>query len=213
MSRPPSSASTPAQDNLPAHSSPSPVIPTDIRALLGPPPLTTLEDDEAYERILSQMALAISPNDFVEWTWLKDVVDLGWEAGRARRAKAVRIALAQKSAIESILRADWPSGLEGSLTIYDELPSKADQIFCGDDDELESFSNTLARLGLTQQSVVDAAYHASIDDMERLQQLIDNANARRDAILREIDRRRDGLAKRLRDAGASMDTIIDAEFE
>lgn len=208
MSKPP----TPAPDGLPARSAPSQVIPADTRALLGPPPLTSLEDDEAYERMLTQMALAISPKDFVEWTWLKDIADLTWDAGRARRAKAVRLALARRTAIETILRADQAPVL-ADLLLDDPIAKEAEEIYRGGARERKAFGAILARLGLTEQSVADAAFHAALEDMERLQQLIDNANARRDAILREIDRRRDGLAKRLREAGATIDEIIDAEFE
>jgi hypothetical protein len=212
MSKPPARASTPAQGAPPAHSSPSQIIPADIRALLGPAPLTNLEDADAYERVLTQMALAVSPKDFVEWTWLKDVADLTWDAGRARRAKAVRLALARRTAIENILRADQDPTFE-DLLIDDRVPKEADDIYRGGARERKAFGATLARLGLTEQSVVDAAFHAALEDMERLQQLVDNANTRRDAVLRELDRRRDGLAKRLRDVSAAIETIIDAEFE
>lgn len=208
MSKPP----TPAQVSLPAHSAPSQIIPADIRALLGPPPLTSLEDADAYERVLTQMALAISPKDFVEWTWLKDIADLTWDAGRARRAKAVRLALARRTAIENILRAEEVPSL-ADFILDDRIPKEADDIYRGDAREKKAFGATLARLGLTEQSVADAAFHAALEDMERLQQLVDNANTRRDAVLREIDRRRDGLARRLRETGAMIDNIIDAEFE
>jgi hypothetical protein len=46
-------------------------IPAETRALLGPAPITHLEDGDAYERVLSKMAEAVAPIDFVEWIWLK----------------------------------------------------------------------------------------------------------------------------------------------
>ena len=137
---------------------------------------------------------------------------------------AIEMALQTRSAIfqqinlvvylnlKNILRADQVPSLMAFI-LDDRIPKEADDIYRGDARQKQAFGATLARLGLTEQSVADAAFHAALEDMERLQQLIDNANARRDAVLREIDRRRDGLAKRLRETGAMIDNIIDAEFE
>jgi hypothetical protein len=66
---------------------------------------------------------------------------------------------------------------------------------------------------MTMQDIEDATYQACLGDMEKLQRLADNASARRDAILREIDRRRDRIADRLRAGIASAEAVIDAEFE
>jgi len=193
----------------------APTIPAEIRQLLGPAPITSRESHDAYERILSKMAEAVAPNDFVEWTWLKDIVDLGWEAARARRAKAVRLALARQMAIQNVLRADESPTVGLNLYGGGEIENFASQIYRSIfvDDDCETFEEILARLGLTEDAVNDVAYHVALDDMERLQRLIDNANARRDAVLREMDRRRESLARRLREAVASSDEILDAEFE
>ena len=187
-------------------------IPAETRALLGPAPITYLEDRDGYERILAQMAVAVSPQDFVEWIWVKDLVDLAWDAARARRAKSVRLALAHREGIESILAADGPGGLEGDL-LEDLYSAQAGRIADRDRTELKTFAVTLKRLGLTNAAASDAAYHFAIDDIERLQRLIDNADSRRDAVLREIDRRREAFAKRARPAVEAMGPVIDAEFE
>ncbi|MFI4976903.1 MAG: hypothetical protein ACHP84_20405 [Caulobacterales bacterium] len=212
MSDLPSPLSPSERAELPARQTPSPIVPIDIRALLGPAPITTFESEDAYERVLAQLALAVSPGDFVEWIWVKDIVDLEWDAARARRAKGVRLALARRAAIENILRADWP-GTPVTLIVEDDaISSKADDIYRGGKAEFKYLGQVLERLGLTQASVADAAYHVALDDMERLQQLVDNANARRDAVLREIDRRRQSFSKRARPAIENIDQVIDAEF-
>lgn len=205
-------------------------IPAEIRALLGPAPITHLEDGDAYERVLSKMAEAVAPTDFVEWILLKDIVDLVWEAARARRAKAVRLALARRQAIENILHADRDPGMATMDYLGEEISRAAYRVHLAigddenhsaddeDDDDLvdnrdRTFDDALARLGLTEDAINDAAYLVSLDTIERLQRLIDNANARRDVILREIDRRRDALGRRMREALASSDEIVDAEFD
>jgi hypothetical protein len=187
------------------------VIPAETRALLGPAPITYLEDGDGYERILAQMAVAVSPQDFVEWIWVKDLVDLGWDAARARRAKSVRLVMARRDGIESILKADGPGG-EG-FVMDDAFSAQADRIMDGDRKEHKAFAATLERLGLTIEAASDAAYNTAIEDVERLQRLIDNADSRRDAVLREIDRRREAFAKRARTAVEAMGAVVDAEFE
>ncbi|MFI4974977.1 MAG: hypothetical protein ACHP84_10595 [Caulobacterales bacterium] len=165
-----------------------------------------------YERVLNNLALAVSPQDFVEWIWVKDIVDLEWDAGRARRAKTVRLTLARRSGIETILRADNGGSTLIADLLDDQIGATADRIMHGDKAAIRSLGEALKRLGLTQDSLNDAAYHAALGDIERLQQLIDNANGRRDAVLREIDRRRDAFGKRARPAAQAMEQVIDAEF-
>jgi hypothetical protein len=207
----------PALQTSPAdQSGTQPFIPAETRALLGPAPITHLEHEEAYERLLSKMAEAVAPTDFVEWTWLKDIVDLEWEAARARRAKTAALALARRKALENIIRADRnPELSEYDLEGADLVKRSADKIYrsMAEDNKDKTFSNTLVRLGLKEEAVSDAAYLVSLDMIERLQLIIDNANIRRNLILREIDRRRDALGRRMREAVASSDEIVDAEFD
>ena len=187
-------------------------IPKETRDLLGPAPITELEDADLYERVLTQMATAVGPQDFVEWIWVKDIVDLAWDAARARRAKAACLLMARKQAIYEILMAD-KAGDEIDLLGNDLERSTAHDIHSGDPQSLAEFEEILERLGMTQDSVMDIAFKAAISELERLQRLVDTANTRRDAVLREIDRRREAFAKLARPAAKEMDTIIDAEFE
>jgi hypothetical protein len=204
-----SSADTAISANAPEGAA---TFPSDVRELLGPAPITSFENAAAYERILGKLTEAVVPTDVVEWIWVKDVADLTWETGRARRAKAVRLTLARKYAAETILKAD---STKGSID-FDFLiatSQKASAILTGDKAELSKFTESLKRLGLTEESLGDLAYAEALNDVERLQRIIDNANARRDATLREIERRRDVLARRLREALQVSDEVVDAEFE
>ena len=185
------------------------VIPAHIRELLGPSPLTSLEDAAAYERILAQVAQAVSPKDVMEWVWVKELVDLGWEAGRARRAIAVCIALAKKAAIKRVQEAAEAN----ILMSLDMDGSRAGGVLDGDPRAVSLFREDLQTLGLTEQSLTDVAYLEALPLIEKLQRIADTANARRDNILKEIDRRRDSLARRLRDNALTIDDAIDAQFE
>lgn len=199
----PTPAATPAQ----------PVMPPEVRELLGPAPLTSTEDHAAYERMLGQLALAISPSDFIEWTAVKELADLSWEAARARRAIAVRLALARKPAIHKVLETDrLGRGLAWTVD-QDELWEDAAAIADGEADAEAEFQATLAKLGLSERALDDAAYLTAVDEVQKLQDLAEKASARRDAILRQLERRRDAAAERARKAAAIVPPAIDAEFE
>lgn len=199
-----------------AASAPPGVLPPEIREALGPPPLTAGEDQRLYERILTEMANAVAPRDFVEWIWVRDLVDVTWEAARARGAKAVCLQMANRKGVMALLEAcrlgGPPAGLE-QLAARDRLQHRADRLVRGDVAELAGFGDELRALGLDSRAMAGAAYLAALDGLERLQRLIDLADARRDACLREIDRRRDSLARRARAGVERVDEVIDAEFE
>src|ERR1700704_3374844 len=68
----------------------------------GPAPLIEGEDAGAYDELLLRISAAVRPHDIFEEIWVRDIVDLVWEAFRLRRLKAclmtagARIALAQR---------------------------------------------------------------------------------------------------------------------
>lgn len=158
------------------------------------------------------MAAAVQPTDFIEWIWVKDVTDLTWEVGRARRAMAIRMVRERRRTIARIL-TDGSVRMPSKTTGFDPYRTSALLVAAGDEAEVEAFERWGAINGMTMQDIEDATYQDCLGDMEKLQRLADNASARRDAILREIDRRRDRIADRLRAGIASAEAVIDAEFE
>ena len=68
-------------------SRPESVVHSDVRNLLGPPPLIDGEDAAAYEAIYEQILAAIDPKDVFEQFWVRDLADLIWGALRLRRLK------------------------------------------------------------------------------------------------------------------------------
>lgn len=161
-----------------------------------------------------QIASAVEPRDYVEWLWVKDVADNTWDILRARRAKAVRLTLARKIAIRDIIQIHDSDGSFPMALEFDDVHlAQAQRVVDGDEQANARFADILEWIGLTEQSVMDAAYNSEVVHIERLQKLIENAVTRRDSILREIDRRREATAERLRLAIHQAEQIIDAEFE
>ena len=58
-------------------------------ALFGPPPLLEGEDTVAYDELLVRISGAVKPTDIFEKIWIRDIVDLVWEAFRLCRLRRI----------------------------------------------------------------------------------------------------------------------------
>ena len=56
-----------------------PVVPEEVRALLGPSWIIEGEDPERYEELLARVGAAVQPMDLIDWLLVKDIVALTWE--------------------------------------------------------------------------------------------------------------------------------------
>jgi len=70
--------------------------------------------------------------------------------------------------------------------------------------------NFLNERGLTLDAITAETLSKKLDDVERIDRMIANAEARRHVVLREIDRHRAAVAARLR---AVAEAIEEGEFE
>jgi hypothetical protein len=172
----------------------------DLTALFGPPPLLEGEDAAAYEALSRQIRLAVMPKDVIEEMGVRDVGDLLWETLRLRRLKA------------KLMRAAAHEGLHKLLLPLTEIFEHDDLIngwVARDGKSVRKVNALLEQAGLDQESVAAQTLAVKLDTFERIDRMITQTEARRVMILREIDRHRDVLARRLREISA---TIEDAEF-
>jgi ActR/RegA family two-component response regulator len=86
----------------------------------------------------------------------------------------------------------------------------AEQWAARDPQAVEEVKKQLASKGLTLENVAARALSAQIESFERIDRIVMNAEARRNAALRELERHRDTLAQALRRAG---EDVIEADFE
>ena len=173
---------------------------TPCRALLGPRPLIDGEDGTNYDVILERISVDVAPMDFVEEIWVRNVADLVWESIRLRHLKSQLLRAAAHEGLARVLTPllDWPSA--------DRLSR---QWALGDEEAAAEVERLLGRAGLTIDAVMAQTLAARIDDVERIDRMVIIAEARRDAVLREIRSRRLAFGQALRRAGDA----IDAEFE
>jgi hypothetical protein len=183
-----------------APASPSAPARTPCRALLGPRPLIDGEDGTDYDAILERISADVAPEDFVEEIWVRNVVDLVWESIRLRHLKSQLLRAAAHEGLARVLTPllDWTRAnhLSGQWALGEEAATA----------EVERL---LDRAGLTIDAVMAQTLAARIDDVERIDRMATIAEARRDAVLREIRSRRAAFGQALRRAGEA----IDAEFE
>jgi hypothetical protein len=165
------------------------------------------------EREADNMALqdnclkVIGPKNAIERIWLQDVVDCTWEAIRLRRAKAALIQIARKADVELLLTeclgGDYQAKIECGVTHPGLVHERCGRY--GNGKEL------FEEHGHDTGTVMALAITIKLDDLERIDKLIASYNTRRDAALRELEKRRDFLARRAQEF--SEISIQDADVE
>lgn len=185
--------------------SPVTALNLDSRALLGPAPVTALEDRALYEMRLASLLDDLAPADAIERMWVKDIADLDWEVDRLKRAKVVAIAMAEEGVLAKLFKsmpvADGGRAMELTggdraeaadyLTARARAQDGADELTqCALDYSGQRIRLALAKFGLSEAHTGGAALLDVLDTVERLDRLIQIAGRRRDAVIRDLDRRR-----------------------
>jgi hypothetical protein len=159
--------------------------------VFGPPPLVGGEDAAAYEALLARVAGAVAPADVLEEMWVRDMVDLAWEAQRLRRLQAALLTGAAHDGLAVVLTPLL--GLTGAHDL-------AAQWAAGKRRALRRARALLAAAGLGENAVAAQTLAARIGDFDRIDRMIMQAESRRAAALREIAFHRAVLARALREA-------------
>lgn len=182
---------------------PLPIIPEDIRYLFDKRPIVFGESDALYEALLSRVAVAVSPNDVVDWLYVKDIVDFTWEIERLRRIHTATIENELESSLARLLVVKQSSDLVLSASGA-SLPSSerklARAFFSNQSKAKREVTSILAKKGLEFDidSLMAKAFSRKIEILEILGRMMASVEGRRDKTLREIDRRRSYLSIALR---------------
>jgi hypothetical protein len=176
--------------------------------IFGPPQLIDGEDPVAYDALLAQVSAIVKPLDILEEFWVRDTVDLQWEVLRYRRHKTNLMATKKFEAFNRFhplyhdVRQYFPDygdeEFEQLVTnwLNQDISKKANEAF--------------ASAGLTMDVVMAMTLLENLDAIARIDGMIAMAEARRNAALRELERHRATLARRLRHA---VEQVEDARFE
>ena len=187
-----------------------PVVPEEVRALLGPSWIIEGEDPERYEELLARVGAAVQPMDLIDWLLVKDIVALTWEIQRTRRQRDSLMRMARKDGMKAILLVIFSK--DGILRPpeSDEAYQLALEWFNGDKEAIERVDKLLARAGLSAADVTAQSLSTNATQFDRLDAQNERHEDRRDALLQQIERRRSGWAKQVRRAS---EDIVDAEFK
>ena len=84
------------------------IVPEEIRFLFEPRPLLPGENPRHYDLLVACTVADLKPTDIIEWCWVKDLVDLNWEARRLRLFKARLVELNMREAGSELLADVFP---------------------------------------------------------------------------------------------------------
>ena len=115
---------------------PKPVVPEDVRPLLGPSWLIEGEDPKLYEALLAKVGAAVQPVDFIDWHLVKDIVDITWDIQRSRRQCDSLMRTVRRQAMEQILNSILETGI--TSTVINNGNDIDDEIDAEKESELQS---------------------------------------------------------------------------
>jgi hypothetical protein len=165
----------------------------------GPPPVIEGEDTATYDELLTRISGAIKPADILEDIWVRDLADCVWIMLRYRRLQASLITATAHNGLWSALE---PLAVEGLSELVQEWTRRRSSA-------IKQVDQLLSSADLSMDAVLAHTLLHNLDSIERLDRMIVLAGARRDAILREIDRHRGTLGHALR---RSIDQIEQGEY-
>jgi hypothetical protein len=187
-------------------------MPEEFKRFFDLPAMVGDEKFQDYYDFHSAIADAVKPTDIFEWIWVNDFVEAEWDLRRARRIKVQTIKLTQEELIAeretearmigyriAAARAHMLGKAEA------ENPGKARKNKKDPNPEVAK-----PEVPKAKDPYLQAKVHMRCgDELDRIDKRISAGEKKRDGNLREIDRRREGSARRLEKAAPE---IIDAEF-
>jgi hypothetical protein len=175
----------------------TPTIPADIQALLGEPPALPGDDRAKYNQLILQISKEMRPSGIVDWLFVEDFVHATFQIHALRSAKRDLLNDARLKELQPALHharvwAGWTlddlsDDVEVSVHLFAEEPQQRKA-------EIEK---ELAEVGITLATVMARGMVRYLDKIEAIDRMIGVETARRDAALREADRWRNGLGRRL----------------
>jgi hypothetical protein len=152
--------------------------------------------------MLARVTEAVRPDGIVEEAWVRDVVDLIWEAVRLRRLKAALMTGCADEGLYEVLTSIGLGGKGGAALVMRWSARKLDAV--------EAVDAELDAAGLRMDHVLAHTLRRNIDEIERIDRMAASAEVRRAATLREITHHRATFGATLRAAADAA--IEDAEY-
>jgi hypothetical protein len=182
---------------LPRDAERRPALPPEIEALFGPPPLILGEDGEAYDNLLLAVADAVKPKDVIEGLYVKDIADLTWQGQRLKRLQAQLLTQEIQIRLHDDLALAFRA-MGKSVEDSRRLAAEAATAFITNDQKVITRTRKALPEPIDLERVAAKALTSNLDVYVTLDRRITTAAAGRLAVEREIERRRQALARRWR---------------
>jgi len=184
--------------------------PAGLVEFLENPPLVGDETVEEYAKFFRAIVADLNPVDAINWLYTRDVVDLAWQIRRERAVSVGIIKLKQKEVVRDHLKATVDASDPAKAAIY-RIFSAANEAesWASDPAARKEIDARLAARGHPPSAVLAEAYMRAARHIDAIEKRIALCEARKVAIVREIERRDAMLA---RDLAAASAEVIDAEF-
>jgi hypothetical protein len=170
-------------------------------ALFGPPPLLAGDDPNQYTQLFRGISATVRPADIFERSSVRHMADLMWEVRRYRRIATQLVDANDQQGLEKVLRplvqTDRMNELFFGTTKSQDL---AQGYALKQQTAVAEVKGLLEAAGLDWDAVKAEAVALRVTEIERFNRLVMTAAARVNSTLRELERRRADLAKRLRRA-------------
>ena len=172
------------------------VHPAALGALFAKRPLVLGEHERDYDELMSKVTAAMKPEDIIEAVWAKDITDLMWEAQRLRRVKASLLTRGAREALVEQLQA-----IDGADVIDDVKYSIPSLVACyakGLNQAVTHMDGIFASHGFNSDDMTTRAFAFHMDQVEQIERMIAGIDARRNRVIGEYERYRDGRRRHSR---------------
>jgi hypothetical protein len=166
------------------------VFPKELEAALGPKPVLPFEDASLYETLQTQVLTAIQPTDAIEFLDVRAFIDITWSIIRVRRH------------MNSLMKQKLWENIKSALLPRYEAKWVHDQktwFFAGDKGAIKDLSECLSKISSSIEEIEVMTFSQLSVRLQSLEMLLANYEARRMLLYRELEKRRDLLARRLRE--------------
>jgi len=160
--------------------------------LIPHPPMLSGESEEDFLRLSSALEDAIKPSDILEEMLVAEVAASLWDILRWRRFKALVIENQRRSALSSLL---WYR----LQVMQEEEADRLSEAFFSENSARTEVLGILQRFNLDERAIEAEATRDVLDQLEKADKMLVNAEVQRERALRLIDYRQE-LAARCRRA-------------
>jgi hypothetical protein len=189
-------------------------MPEEFQRFFDLPAMVGDETHQGYLDFSREIEEAVGPIDIFDWIWAGEFVLAEWNIRRNRRLKDQFIAMKEQEYLEERKREVAFNRYRIGM-LRNRMVAEADAENPGDLKHQDNKKEAMPEIAETEVADIEDPYLRArilvqwaeiIDTFDRW---IAADEKKRDGVLREIDRRRESLARRLEKASSE---IIDAEF-